>query len=315
MQQSHAVLDDRVESVRRFNRFHTRLVGALNEKLLASPYSLPQLRVLYEIASADGRQPISASELSRSLRMDRGYLSRLLSSLEADGLIDRAPSDTNAKRLVLRLTATGRAAFRDLDAASAGEVAGLLGRLPDTDQRRLVGAMARIERLLGGSDSRAPFILRDPEPGDFGWIIHRHGALYASEYAWDRTFEILVAEIVGTFARSFDPQKERCWVAEQEGEIVGSVFLVRQDDEVAKLRLLYVEPDARGQGLGRSLVDACIRFARAKGYRRIVLWTNDVLVAARRLYEASGFELTEEEPHHSFGQNLVGQTWEMTLGK
>ncbi len=301
--------DADIAGVRAFNRFHTRLVGALNERLLASEYSLPQVRVLYEIANAAPGTPPSQRELGETLRMDAGYLSRIVTGFESEGLVDRTPSSNNAKRLQLSLTDAGREVFARLDAASAAEVATLLALLSEAERRQLIGAMARIRRLLGDRTDDKPFILRDPLPGDLGWVVHQQGRLYAREYGWDWTFEGLVAGIVGAFVGNFIPEKERCWIAEWEGEIVGSVFVVRQDDHTAKLRLLYVDASARGRGLGRRLMDESIRFARANGYRRMVLWTNDVLVSARRIYEAAGFELVEEEPHHSFGKDLVGQVW------
>jgi DNA-binding MarR family transcriptional regulator/GNAT superfamily N-acetyltransferase len=305
-----SVPPERIAAVRRFNRFHTRLVGALNEGLLASPYPLPQVRVLYEVAHDEG---VFATDLARRLNINPGHLSRLLSSLEAAGLVSRAPSADNGKRLALRLTDKGRETFAGLNAASAREVADLLSPLSEPDQRQLVGAMETIERLLGKPSEDTTFVLRDPVPGDMGWIVHRQATLYTHEYGWDWTFEALVSRIVSDFITNFDPDRERCWVAEREGEIVGSVFVVRQDDDVAKLRMLYVEQSARGLGLGRRLVDECLRFARAKGYKRLVLWTNANLVAARRIYETAGFRLIEEEPHHSFGHDLIGQIWERDL--
>ena len=301
---------DRIAAVRRFNRFHTRILGALNEGLLASPFTLAQSRLLFEMAQEDG---IAAGELARRLEMDPGYVSRLIAGFEADGLVVRAPSDGNAKRLALTLTEAGRAAFARLDAASAKEVADLLAPLAEPDQRRLVGAMAQIQRLLGDVLPGPAFVLRDPVPGDMGWVVHRQAALYTAEYGWDGTFEALVSEIVAGFITHHDPARERCWIAERDGEVVGSVFCVRKDDTVAKLRMLYVEASARGLGLGRHLVDECIAFARAKGYRRLTLWTNSILTAACRIYETAGFRLTEEEPHHSFGHDLVGQTWDLDL--
>lgn len=305
--------DPDVAAIRQFNRFHTRLVGALNERMLASDYSLAQVRILYELANARPDAPPSARDLGDILQMDAGYLSRLLSGLESDGLLARTPSPENAKRLALTLTERGREVFSGLNEASAREVASLLSGLPAEARGQLTGAMARIRRLLGDMPDTRAFILRDPRPGDLGWVIHRQAALYAQEYGFDWTFEGLISEIAGTFVREFDPARERCWIAEMEGEIVGSVFVVRQDDEVAKLRMLYVDPAARGRGLGRALVEECLRFARAAGYRRMVLWTNDILVSARRIYEATGFELLEEERHHSFGQDLVGQIWGRNL--
>lgn len=307
------MMRDDISAVRAFNRFHTRLVGALNDKLLASDFSLPQMRVFYEIASAPREAAPSARELGEILRMDVGYLSRILSGLESEGLIERTPSIGNAKRLALSLTSHGQAVFRKLDAASADKVGALLQPLSARERRELVGATMRIRRLLGDVPTDKIFILRYPEPGDLGWIIHQQGRLYAEDYGWDWTFEAFIAEIVGKFAQDFRPEKERCWVAERDGQVVGSVFVVRQDEETAKLRLLYVDAAARGLGLGRRLVDECLRFARDKGYKRMVLWTNDVLVSARRIYEVAGFELLEEEPHHSFGKDLVGQVWARDL--
>ena len=299
-----------VAAVRRFNRFHTLLVGALNEGLLQSPYSLPQVRVLLEVAHAGG---IAATDLALRLRMDTGYLSRLVAGLEAEGLVRRTPDAADGRRLELRLTDAGRTAFDGLARASAAEVEALLAPLPPADRRHLVAAMARIERLLGAAATQAPFVLRGPEPGDMGWVVHRQAVLYAREYGWDWTFEALVAEIVAGFVKAHDPKRERCWIAEQEGQVVGSVFLVRGDETTAKLRLLYVEPRARGRGLGAHLVDECLRFAERVGYRRMTLWTNANLLAARRIYEAKGFRLVEESPHRSFGHDLIGQNWELDL--
>ncbi len=301
--------DTGITAFRQFNRFHTRLVGALNEHLLASDYSLPQMRILYEVANAPTGNPPSARDLGEILRMDTGYLSRLVSDLVDQKLLHRASSASNTKRLAFILTAKGKSVFAKLNAASTEEVAAEAAPLSDTEHRELVGAMARMRRLLGDGPKDRTFILRDPEPGDLGRIVSQQAGLYAKEYGWDWTFEALVAEIVGQFVKTFDPHGERCWIAEREGEVIGSVFVVRQDVETAKLRLLYVDASARGLGLGRRLVEDCIRFAQAKGYRRMILWTNDILVSARRIYEATGFTLLEEEPHHSFGQDLVGQFW------
>ncbi len=310
---SYPVDGDQILAVRRFNRFHTHLVGALGEHLLASDLSLPQCRVLYEIAQAPKDDPPSATELGRALRMDAGYLSRLLSGLETLGLIRRESVPENAKRLILSLTDQGKAQFDVLNAASSQEVAALLAPLAVEDRRRLVGAMGCIRQLLGDNPGDLTFVLRAPEPGDLGLIIHGQARLYHREYGWDWTFEALISQIIAQFVQDFVPEKERCWVAERDGGIVGSVFVVRQDDTTAKLRMLYVDETARGLGLGRRLVDEAIRFARARGYQRMELWTNDILVAARRIYETSGFELLEEEPHHSFGKDLVGQVWARDL--
>ena len=307
------VAADHIAAVRRFNRFHTRLVGALNNQLLKSGLALPQMCVLYEIANAPDDQPTTAADLARDLGMDPGYLSRVISGLIKHGLIVKIARRDSAKRMSLGLTDAGRATFADLKAASIAEVSDLLCRLPPADQAQLVGALTRARRLLGDRSVARTVVLRDPVPGDYGWVIHKHAALYASEYGWDQSFETLVSEIIYKFGRDFVPGRERCWIAEIDGEVVGSVFVVRLDDRCAKLRLLYVDPTARGLGLGRKLVEEAIRFARAAGYKRIVLWTNDILVAARHIYEAVGFTLIEEEAHHSFGKDLVGQNWGLDL--
>lgn len=302
-----------IDAVRRFNRFHTRLVGALDEHLLDSSLALPQLRVLYEVAQAPRRAPLSARAIADSLQMDPGHLSRVIASLESRGLIERTPAVDHGKRLEVRPTPEGRHLFAQVDAASAQEVAQLLAPLSPAERGELVGAMARIRRLLGDAAPGGPVILRDPVPGDLGWIVHRQARLYAQEYGWDWTFEGLVADIAGRFVQGFQPQRERCWVAEQDGSLIGAVFVVQADGHTAQLRMLYVEPAARGLGLGRRLVDECIRFAQSAGYRRMVLWTNDVLTAARRIYEATGFVLEREERHHSFGHDLNGQYWARDL--
>ncbi|WP_417318223.1 bifunctional helix-turn-helix transcriptional regulator/GNAT family N-acetyltransferase [Emcibacter sp.] len=307
------MIADDVTSFREFNRFHTRLVGALNEHLLSSGFSLPQVRVLYEIGIARKGQAPSAQDLATSLNMDPGYLSRLASGLEEQGLIARTPSVDNAKRLALTLTPTGKETYEKLNNASVREVESFMSPLSARERRELIGAMTRIRRLLGDLSREKTFILRDPEPGDLSWVTSRQAHLYTKEYGWDWTFEGLVAEIIGRFIHDYDPEKDRCWIAESEGEIVGSVFVVRENEETARLRLLYVEPGARGLGLGARLVDECIRFAGNKGYKKMVLWTNDILVSARRIYEAAGFNLIEEDPHHNFGKDLVGQVWERPL--
>ncbi len=303
-------MQDPVTAVRRFNRFHTRVVGALNEKILATRYSLLQARILYELAH---QGDLSAADLSDILEVNPGYLSRQIAKLQSDGLIDKQPDGRNAKRLILVLSDKGKTEFQHLQEASIREVGSLLEPLTRNDRRLLVGSMQRIERLLGTANDDKSYLLRDPEPGDMGWITHRHGALYAQEYGWDWTFEALVGRIVSDFTDNFDPKFERCWIAEREGEIVGSVFVVRETDEIAKLRLLYVEPDARGLGIGGRLVRECIRFAQARRYGKLVLWTNDILGSARKIYQAVGFTLVAEEKHHSFGHDLVGQNWELQL--
>jgi DNA-binding MarR family transcriptional regulator/GNAT superfamily N-acetyltransferase len=302
--------EDRVERVRRFNRFYTRQIGLLNEGLLESEYSLTEVRVLYELAH---RGPITAGALGQDLGLDPGYLSRILKKFGNRNLLEKSRSKDDRRQVFLSLTQTGRAAFEPLNRSSSDEIGRMLSSLSVNEQERLVQAMDVVERLIGGPAPQVPCILRPHRVGDIGWITHRQGLLYAQEYGWDQTFEALVAEIAAAFVRNFDPEREGSWIAERDGGIAGSVFLVRHSDEVAKLRLLYVEPSARGLGIGRRLVDECIAFARAKGYRTLTLWTNDVLVAARKIYQAAGFRLIKEETHHSFGRDLVGQTWDLDL--
>ena len=307
-------LETRVDAVRRFNRFFTRRIGVLREGLLHSPYSLAEARILFEIAHRD--LALTASDLSRELGLDPGYLSRMLARLEQQGFVEKVRSETDARRRFLSLTPEGKEAFSSLDARSREEVSEMLEDFPESDQRRLLEAMRTVQGILDRSKGfkfSEPFFLRQHEPGDMGWVVHRHGVLYAKEYGWDERFEALVARIVADFVDGYDPARERCWIAEMGGEIVGCVFVVRASDTVAKLRLLLVEPEARGLGLGGRLVEECIRFARSRGYEKLTLWTNSVLGAARRIYEEHGFELVEEEEHHSFGKDLVGQNWELTL--
>jgi DNA-binding MarR family transcriptional regulator/N-acetylglutamate synthase-like GNAT family acetyltransferase len=304
-------LETRIDAVRRFNRFFTRRIGVLREGLLHTPYSLTEARILFEIAHRDD---LTASDLSRELGLDPGYLSRILARLEQRGLIDKVRSETDARRRLLSLTPEGEDAFSLLDGRSREEVAEMLGGLSEEDQRRLLEAMQTIEGVLTkGFKFSEPFFLRTHEPGDMGWVVHRHGVLYAREYGWDERFEALVAQIVADFINNFDPVKERCWIAEMGGENVGCVFVVKASYTVAKLRLLLVEPKARGLGLGTRLVEECIRFAKSRGYKTLTLWTNSVLDAARHIYEEKGFRLVEEEEHHSFGNDLVGQNWELAL--
>jgi DNA-binding MarR family transcriptional regulator/GNAT superfamily N-acetyltransferase len=300
----------RVEAVRQFNRFYTRRIGVLEEGLHGSSFSLAEARVLYELAQ---RRLPAASELARDLGMDAGYLSRILRGFEQRGLLERSPSPADGRQSLLALTEAGHAAFAPLNAGSRREVAGLLAPLSGAEQQRLTEAMAVIEGLLGAGQEGAGFILRPHQPGDMGWVVQRHGELYASEYGWDERFEALVASIAAAFITNYDPRRERCWIAERNGAPVGSVFLVRKSESVAQLRLLIVEPSARGLGIGRRLVDECERFARQAGYTTITLWTNSVLSAARRIYEAAGYRMVASEPHHSFGRDLVGETWELPL--
>ena len=306
-----AVSGAQVARVRAFNRFHTRLVGALDRRILNSPHSLAESRVLFEIAHGCD---LTAAALAKGLRLDPAYLSRILAGLASDGLIDKRPSASDGRASTLRLTRAGRAAFDRLDRAASVEAAASLEPLGQAGRAKVAAAMATIMAELSNEPAAAPpVVIRGHAPGDIGWIIHRHGALYAAEYGWDETFEGLVAEIAGRFLKAHDPARERCWVAEREGEILGSVFVVDGGDGVAKLRLLYVEPSARGGGLGRRLVDEALRFAARAGYRKMTLWTNDILVAARRVYEAAGFRLVAAEPHRSFGKALTGETWEKDL--
>jgi DNA-binding MarR family transcriptional regulator/predicted N-acetyltransferase YhbS len=304
-----AGLTHRVAAVRRFSRFYTRAIGALQEGLLQSRFSLAEARVLYELA----QKPVTtATELRQELDLDSGYLSRIVQRFERGGLIVRAASAMDRRQSMLALTDAGRDAFAPLDARSREEVGALLARLPEPAQASLVTAMARIETLLG-ADQSAPWLLRQHRPGDIGWVVARHGALYAEEFGLDARFEASVAQVAGGFLAAHDPARERCWIAERNGVNVGSVFLARKSDDVAKLRLLIVEPAARGLGIGRRLVTECIGFARETGYRRITLWTNDVLVAARAIYQRSGFNLVASAPHADFGPKMVGEDWELDL--
>lgn len=300
-----------VDSVRHFNRFYTRHLGLLEEGLLHSEFSLTEGRVLYELAH---RYEPTATELGRELSLDPGYLSRILKAFETRGLISRQPSTADARQSILSLTDAGRGAFEPLNRASHERVAAMLAKLSVGETDELAEAMRTVQRLLGDRVAPAvPYLLRPHHVGDMGWIVHRQGLLYNREYGWDETFEALVAEICAGFVRNFDPRRERCWIAERDGKIVGSVFLVRESDAIGKLRLLYVDPEARRLGIGRRLVDECIRVARQNGYQTLTLWTNDVLVSARRIYQAAGFKLVAEERHHSFGQDLVGQNWNLAL--
>jgi DNA-binding MarR family transcriptional regulator/GNAT superfamily N-acetyltransferase len=301
--------DDQIAAVRAFNRFYTSKLGVLDQHLLKSPFSLSEARVLYELAH---REDPAAKEIGIKLGLDAGYLSRIVQKFDDDGLITRKPLPSDRRQYRLGLTAKGRQAFAKLERSSCDDVGAMLAPLPRGDSGRLIAAMAVIERLLGASGASAPpAILRDPRPGDMGWVVQSHGAFYASEYGFDSSFEALVAEIAAKFLTSFDASRERCWIAEADGAQVGSVFLVRHSDDVAKLRLLLVDPAGRGQGLGRRLVAECIAFAQACGYRKITLWTQSILVAARRIYQDAGFVLVAAEPHRSFGQGLTGETWEM----
>lgn len=301
-----------IQAVRSFNRFYTRQIGILREGLLKSPFSLAEVRVLYEIAH---RQQPSATELCQQLGLDPGYLSRILGGLEKRGLVRKSASHTDGRQSLLELTARGRGTFATLDVRQNEEVATMLRHLPATEQARLVQAMRVIESALGARpEPKTPYILRPHQPGDMGWVVHRHGVLYAQEYGYDEHFEALVAEITARFIQHFDPKRERCWIAERDGEIVGSVFLVKKSKTIAKLRLLLVEPSARGLGIGKRLVGECMRFARQVGYKKMVLWTQSELPAARHIYQESGFRLLQQKKHRSWGRDdLVSQVWELKL--
>ena len=303
--------DDRIAAVRAFNRFYTRKLGVLDQHLLQSPFSLSEARVLYELANGED---LGAKEIGIELGLDPGYLSRIIQNFDESGLITRKPLASDRRQYRLSLTARGRQAFAKLDRSSHDEVAAMLAALPGGRGQQLVAAMAVIERLLDASEvSPGLATLRDPRPGDMGWVVQSHGSLYAGEYGFDSSFEALVAEIAAKFLTSFDASRERCWIADIDGAAVGSVFLVKHSDDIAKLRLLLVDPAGRGQGLGRRLVSECLAFARQCGYRKITLWTQSILIAARKIYQEAGFVLVATEPHRSFGQNLIGETWEREL--
>jgi DNA-binding MarR family transcriptional regulator/GNAT superfamily N-acetyltransferase len=300
-----------VDDVRGFNRFYTRVLGLLRPDLAGSAFGLTEARVLFELAHRDD---IAVSELRRELDLDAGYLSRILSGFTASGLAAREKSAADGRRQVVRLTEKGRRAFDELDWLQEGAIDTLLAPLDDGQRTRLVGAMGQIRRMLSKETHRAGVVLRPPQPGDLGWVVERHGARYAAEYGWDATFEALVARIVAEFAERRDTRREAAWIAELDGVRVGCVFCTAAEAEhTAQLRLLLVEPSARGAGVGSRLVDECLRFARRSGYRRITLWTNDVLLGARRIYERAGFGCDRREPHHSFGHDLVGEYWSRDL--
>ena len=308
-----STLAQRVAAVREFNRFYTRRIGVLDESYLSSRFSVTEVRVLYELAH---RGSTTASELGRDLGIDRGYLSRILRGFARRGVLARTAAPDDARKSILRLTARGKATVAPLEARARDQIGAMLDDVPVTEQDRLVASMLTIERgLRPGVRATPKIVLRSHQPGDMGWVVERHGALYWEECGWDETFEALVADIVAKFITHLDTKRERCWIAEVDGKRVGCVFCVKKSNTVAKLRLLLVEPQARGLGVGSRLVDECIRFARAAGYRDLVLWTNDVLVAARRIYERAGFELIESDRHTSFGKKLVGQNWRLRLAR
>lgn len=304
------IADDHVERVRGFNRFWTTRIGLLQAGLLDTPYSLTEARVVFELAQ---QASIELVALRRLLGLDPGYVSRIVARLRDEDVVDTTASPQDARRIVLALTGKGQQVYSDLDRRSAEQVATMLGALGQDEQRRLVAAMGTIEKVLSPLSDIEPYLIRPLLPGDLGWVVQRHGALYAAEYGWDQSFEALVARVVADYVDDHDPKRDNAWIAEIDGEPVGCVFCVDRDPETAQLRILLVDPRARGLGIGARLVTECIRFARRAGYSKMMLWTNDVLVSARRIYEAAGFQLTHEAPHHSFGHDLVEQVWELDL--
>jgi DNA-binding MarR family transcriptional regulator/GNAT superfamily N-acetyltransferase len=307
---SHPTEFERIEAVRSFNRFYTAVVGLLRDGLLRTPYSLTEARVIFELAQRDATEVV---DLRRSLDLDAGYLSRILARFETNGLVAKQRSSSDGRRHVIRLTAQGRKTFKMLDRRSSEEVETMLSALTDEEQRRLTGAMGAIQEILQGSRSTPSYVIRAPRPGEFGWVVHRHGVLYSEEYGWDETFEGLVARIVADYVDQHDIRREAVWIAEIDGEPVGCVFCVKKNERTAQLRLLLVEPRARGRGIGTRLVQECIDFARRSGYSEMTLWTNDILDEARRIYERAGWKLVEQSKHHSFGHDLVGQNWWVSL--
>jgi len=306
-----ASLGNRVAEVRRFNRFYTRRIGVLQEGYSGGPFSLAEARVLYEIGQRD--KP-TATDLAQELSLDAGYLSRILKAFEVRGYILRETSSSDARQALLSMTRRGRKAFEPIEAHTVSEVSAMLETLSPERQDRLTSAMRTIETVLGEREApRVPYILRPLQSGDIGWVIARHGVIYGNEYGWDQTIEILTAEIMTAFVRNFDAKRECGWIAERDGENVGCVFIVREDDETARLRLLLVEPAARGLGIGTRLVEECLRFSRRAGYKRVTLWTHRVLDGARKIYIAAGFKLTREWTHDDFGKTLVAETWDLEL--
>src|SRR5215470_1923553 len=304
-------LEQHVAAVRRFNRNYTRQIGVLQDGFLDTPYSLAEARVLYELAQRDKS---TATQVAEQLGLDHGYLSRILRGFCERGLVVKTASPTDRRQSLLSLTTKGRMAYAELDQRSQADVAAMIGKLPTVDQDRVVAAMATIEGMLGEKPALGiPYILRSPRPGDMGWIVSRHGMVYSEEYGWDERLEALTAEIVAAFVRNYHPKRERCWIAEREGENVGSVLLMRETQDIARLRLLLVEPKARGLGIGARLVEEALRFARDARYRKVTLWTQSVLTAARRIYERAGFKLIHRETHDTFGKKLIGETWELDL--
>jgi DNA-binding MarR family transcriptional regulator/GNAT superfamily N-acetyltransferase len=304
-------LNGYVSAIRGFNRFYTRRIGVV-DGVASSPFSLAEARVLYELAH---RQQPTATDIRKELGLDAGYMSRILRGFERRKLVTRERSKTDERQRFLSLTAKGRKAFAPLDERSNRDVAAMLKKLSPTERKQLVDAVQTVGKLLGDkAEPRTLYLLRQHQPGDMGWIVHRQAVLYAEEYGWDGTYEALAAEIVAQFIKNYDPKCERCWIAEKDGERVGAVFVAKASDEIAKLRLLHVEQEARGLGIGKRLVEECVRFARQVGYQRITLWTQSTLHAARYIYKQAGFHLVREQQHHSFGKDLTAETWELALG-
>lgn len=310
----NCIRDQRVERVRQFNRFYTMRIGVLNENFLRSPYSLAEGRILFEVYRAPNS---TATAIAKQLAIDPGYLSRTLASFQTRGLIKRSVSQSDARQVLLNLTPRGTKAVAILNTRSRNEISAMLRSLPATAQSQLINAMQTIEGTLvpavDSATNKVPYIIRPHQLGDLGWIVHRHGVLYAQEHGYDEAFEALAAEIVAKFGQHFDPAKERCWIAEREGAIVGSVLLVKKSASIAQLRLLLVEPEARGLGIGARLVSECARFAKQAGYRKITLWTQSDLDAARHIYRKAGFRRVARHRHRSFGKNLVAETWDLKL--
>jgi DNA-binding MarR family transcriptional regulator/GNAT superfamily N-acetyltransferase len=303
-------LDPQVAAIRAFNRFYTRKIGVVGE-VASSPFSLAEARVLFELAHCE--QP-TATDIGKELGLDAGYMSRILHDFERRRLVKRQQSGTDERQKFLSLTLRGRRAFAPLDERSNRDVGAMLEELSPAERKQLVDAVQTIRRLLGDkAELGTPYLLRQHQPGDMGWIVHRQAILYAEEYGWDGTYEALAAEIVAQFIKNYDPKRERCWIAEKDGARVGAVFVAKASDEIAKLRLLHVEPEARGLGIGKRLVEECVRFARQAGYSKITLWTQSILHAARHLYKQAGFQVVREERHHSFGKDLTAETWELEL--
>jgi DNA-binding MarR family transcriptional regulator/GNAT superfamily N-acetyltransferase len=305
-----ADLDPQVAAIRAFNRFYTRKIGVV-DGVASSPFSLAEARVLYELAH---REQLTATDIRKELGLDAGYMSRILRDFERRKLVTRQQSKTDERQRFLSLTAKGRRAFAPLDERSNRDVASLLEEHSLAERKQLVDAVQTVRRLLGDkTEPKTPYLLRQHQPGDLGWLVHRQAILYADEYGWDATYEALAAEIVAQFIRNYDPKRERCWIAEKDGERVGAVFVAKAFDEVAKLRLLHVEREARGLGIGKRLVEECVRFTRQTGYQKMTLWTQSILHAARHIYKQAGFHLVGEEQHHSFGKDLTAETWELNL--